>query len=154
MPTQIDQFLTEMVLELTRAERSFRHGDAEPRIRMWSPIGPTSWLGQFGTVVSGAHEIAEHFRRVAARFADPAEFRLEVLVVDVRAESAYLVAREYSIGTLDDLPGTELTSRIARVFRREHGEWRIAHGHADLEPATLSLPFTPPRTVAGADHDH
>jgi hypothetical protein len=49
-------------------------------------------------------------------------FRLEIVV---------LVAIERQHRNVGDLPDQDCSLRVILVFRREGGEWRLAHRHAD-----------------------
>ena len=73
---------------------------------------------------------------------------IEVLVADDLGEIGYLVTRERLSVRLDG-ERFDQTARVSRILRRESGQWRITHGHADLDPLTLDLPFKPPTQPAG-----
>ncbi|HEY3548126.1 MAG TPA: DUF4440 domain-containing protein [Propionicimonas sp.] len=151
MDADTQAFLAQVLPRQQAAEHAMRSGDAGPRLAMWSRRDPVSWLGQFGTCAVGADEVADHFGRVAARLSEVAEVTFDLVVADVFADIAYVVGYEHATSRIDGGPSTPMTSRISRLYRREQGEWRIAHGHADLEPATLQLPWRPPvRTPEGS----
>ena len=153
MNSETQAFLAEVLPRQQAAEQSIRAGDVAPRLALWSQHEPVSWLGQYGTCAVGADEVAAHFARVAPRFSDFDEVSFEVIAAEAFADSAYLVGYEHSMGRIDGGPRVATTYRISRLYRREHGEWRIAHGHADIEPATLQLPWRPPVRNLGGEHE-
>jgi hypothetical protein len=59
-------------------------------------------------------------------------------------ECAHVVGYERSTGRIDGQAPIAMTMRVSRAYRREGGKWRIAHGHGDLEPSSLNLPWKPP----------
>jgi len=134
MGPETDAFLTEVLHEQQAAEVAFRNGDAEPRLALWSCQEPMSWLGQYGACATGAADVREHFRRVATRFSDPREFLFELIEADAHGDAAYSVGFEHFLGSFDGHPDTVMTHRVSRVYRREDGRWRIAHGHGDVAP--------------------
>jgi ketosteroid isomerase-like protein len=140
-----DEFLAEVLPGLRAAELAALNGDAEPRVAVWTTEEPADWLGQFGTRAIGVSEVAEHFRRAAARFTDGSQLQFDVVSADVVGDVAHLVTVEQVRFGIDGAEPVTMTFRISRVFRREGGAWRCAHGHADLDPATLDLPWRPPR---------
>lgn len=154
MDTNTQAFLDEVLPLQQVAEQSIRGGDVAPRLALWSHRDPASWLGQYGTCAVGAGEVAAHFAGVAPRFSDFDEVTFEVITAEAFADCAYLVGYEHSTGRIDGGPRIVATYRISRLYRHEHGEWRIAHGHADIEPATLQLPWRPPVQSLGGEHDH
>ena len=140
-----EQFLAEVVPELRAAELAALNGDPGPRLALWSTEEPVDWLGQFGTHVAGVRDVAEHFRRATSRFTDGRQLQFDVVSADVVGDVAHLVTVEKVRFGIDGADPVTMTFRISRVFRREGGAWRCAHGHADLDPATLDLPWRPPR---------
>ena len=134
MGTETDDFLTEVLHQQQAAEVAFRNGDPGPRLALWSCREPMSWLGQYGGCVTGTAEVGEHFRWVASRFTDLRDFRFELIEADAHGDAAYSVGFEYFLGSFDGRPDTVMTHRVSRVYRREDGHWRIAHGHGDVAP--------------------
>jgi len=61
-----------------------------------------------------------------------------------------LVAVERQQATIADLPDQEWSLRITLVFRREDGEWRLVHRHAD----PLTRPIEPGLFAALARGEH
>lgn len=140
-----EDLLTEVLPSLRAAEWAIRNGDAGPRIAQWTTRGDASWLGPFGTCTTGRNRVVEHFAAVAARFTDCASFSFEVVATEASAGLAQVTGIERAVWRIDRSEPTAMTMRVSRTYRREDGAWRIAHGHADIDPASLSLPWKPPR---------
>jgi len=47
---------------------------------------------------------------------------------------AYTVGYEHISPSMDGVPVEPLTLRVTHVYRREEGEWKIVHRHADRVP--------------------
>ena len=52
---------------------------------------------------------------------------------------AYTVGYEHASFSMDGGPVEPITLRVTHVYRREDGEWKIVHRHADAPP-TGQLP--------------
>jgi len=148
MASSIEAFVDAALPRIRAAQTDLYAGDATSWPDYWSSAEPVSWLGHFGTCATGAASVRVHSTRVASRFTDLDRLDIEVLVADLFGEIGYLVTRERLSMRLDG-DRFDQTARVSRVLRRESGEWRIAHGHADLDPLTLDLPFKPPTQPAG-----
>ena len=74
------------------------------------------------------------FRKVAAWFSDSAEYEFEVIAAGASGDLAYTVGYEHNRVKVDGEPRT-YTLRATHVYRRQDGQWRIVHRHADVPPA-------------------
>ena len=137
-----EQFVAEVLPRLRTDYLAFLRGDPEPRIAARTPNSPATWLGQFGSEVTGAAEIAAHFRRSVARFADGEVISLDLINAEVVGDAAFLATHERINLSVDGIP-TTFAQRVSRVFRRDGGDWMLAHEHAALDPADLELPWRP-----------
>lgn len=153
--TECDEFLAEIVPVLRAAQEALYSGNVDPWLTLWSDTEPLSWLGQFGTRANGRDGVAAHFRRVADRMSGVEHYQVVPITVDVAGGWAYLAAEENVRVRIDGNAPVAMTARVSRVFRREASAWRLAHGHADLEPSRLNLPWQPPgsnRTELNHEH--
>jgi ketosteroid isomerase-like protein len=53
---------------------------------------------------------------------------------------AYTVTFEHTAVSVDGVPVEPYTLRVTQVYRREDGEWKVVHRHADAPPVDQSLP--------------
>jgi ketosteroid isomerase-like protein len=74
------------------------------------------------------------FRNVASWFSDSAEYEFEVITAGASGDLAYTVGYEHNRVKVDGEPRT-YRLRATHVYRREDGQWRIVHRHADVPPA-------------------
>jgi ketosteroid isomerase-like protein len=124
------QFLAEMMPRLHEAETALHNGDPGPRFEMWSHTDPVT---VFGAVVStfGWAEVAPMFEKLASRFSDCSSCEWEVVAADVGEDFAYLLAIERTTASVAGSEPTSYVLRSTTIFRREDGEWKIVHRHAD-----------------------
>ncbi|MFH8252599.1 YybH family protein [Microbacterium sp. B2969] len=144
--------IADVAPRLRAAQSALYTGDASAWRRLWLPGGRISWLGQLGTSAVGTTDVLAHFDRVASRAWAFEGFDLETLTVDVVGDHGYLVTRETPRVRIDGGPALP-AARVSRVLRREHGTWFVAHGHADLDPVALELPWKPAAHERGADRE-
>ena len=78
----------------------------------------------------------------AKRWSDATDLRFDLVAAGVSGDLAYVVGFEHIANSVLGMPVEPYTLRVTHVLRREDGEWRIAHRHADRVPADQTLPAT------------
>ena len=130
--TDRDDFLTWVTSALYEAELALLNGDADPRRKLWSRGEPVSVLGAWRNA-HGQDELDELFTALAKGFSDCTSYRFELLAWDVVGDMAYTAGFEHISVSVDGQP-REYTLRTTQVYRREGGQWKVAHRHADTVP--------------------
>ncbi|EOD58684.1 YybH family protein [Amycolatopsis vancoresmycina] len=133
MPSPTDAFLADMLPRQTAAEQAIHDGDPEPRTALWSQADPVSLFGAWLPVRTGWADVSAAFRRVAAQFADRRDYRFEVIAAGAGGDLAYTIGFEHNTVSVNGHE-TTYTLRATHVYRREGGEWKIVHRHADRPP--------------------
>jgi ketosteroid isomerase-like protein len=128
--TDTQQFLDEMMPRIHEAEIALHNGDAGPRFRMWSHTDPVTVYGAAMNSIGWA-EVGPMFEKIAARFANCSSCEWEVVAAHVGTDVAYLLAIERTTASVGGSEPTPYTLRSTTIFRREDGEWKIVHRHAD-----------------------
>jgi len=127
-----EEFLRWFESRLVPAELALHGGDPAPRFAVWSTNDPVSVLGAWRSA-TGRQEVAELFRRLGRSFSDCTSHSHELVAVDVHGDLAYTVGYEHTQVSVDGDPRT-YSLRVTQVYRREDGEWKVAHRHADTVP--------------------
>jgi ketosteroid isomerase-like protein len=131
--TERDEFVTWVNTVLREAEVALHEGDASPRRGVWSRNEPVTVLGAWRNAI-GRAEVDALFTYLEETFSGCRSFEFELLAADVVGDMAYTVGFEHTRATVD---GEEraYTLRVTQVYRREAGEWKVAHRHGDSSPA-------------------
>ena len=124
-----DEFLAWVRTTLYEAELALHNGDAAPRRALWSRNEPVSVLGAWRNA-SGQQEIDELFGFLSRSFSDCTSYAFELQAYDVVGDMAYTAGVEHTSASVDGRPRT-YTLRATQVYRREAGEWKVAHRHGD-----------------------
>jgi hypothetical protein len=127
--TDHDEFLAWVKTALNQAELALHNGDPALRRALWSRNEPVSVLGAW----RNAHrqqELDALFTDLGNSFSDCTSYVFELLAYDVVGDMAYTAGLEHTSASVDGQPRT-YTLRATQVYRREGGEWRVAHRHAD-----------------------
>jgi len=127
--TYIDEFLTWFNSTSYEAEFALLDGDAAPRRALWSDVEPVSILGALRNVY-GRDGVDEAFTWLEGMFSDCTSYRFELQAYDVVGDMAYTAGLEHATNSADGQPRS-FTLRATQVYRRESGEWKVAHRHAD-----------------------
>jgi ketosteroid isomerase-like protein len=132
--TERDEFLGWIGTVLKDAEVAIHNGDAAPRAAIWSSREPVTVLGAWISG-SGQQEVKEIFHQLEASFSDCTAYSHEVIAADTIGEMAYTVGYEHTQASINGEP-REYTLRVTQIYRRENGDWKVVHRHAD----TLTQP--------------
>ena len=127
--TDRDDFLAWVQTALYEAELALHNGDTAPRRALWSRTEPVSVLGAWRNA-QGQQELDELFGALAESFSDCTSYAFELQAYDVVGDMAYTAGLEHTSASVDGQPRT-YTLRATQVYRREGGEWRVAHRHGD-----------------------
>ena len=71
------------------------------------------------------------FEKLASQFSNCRSCEWEVVAADVGADFAYLLAIERTTASIAGSEPAPYMLRSTTIFRRENGEWKIVHRHAD-----------------------
>jgi ketosteroid isomerase-like protein len=135
---ETEAFLDDILPRQLAAERVIHDGDAAPRLAMWSQREPLTLMGAAISCVTGAGPVRAAFPAVAAMFHDCTSYDIELVAAGASGDLAYTVVFEHTSCTTKSGP-TSYRLRVTHVYRREDGEWRIVHRHADEPPGEDSL---------------
>ena len=123
------EFLSWVNTALYEAELALHKGDASPRRALWSREEPVSVLGAWRNA-HGQAEVDELFTALSQSFSDCTSYIFELLAYDVIGDMAYTAGLEHTSASVDGQPRS-YTLRATQVYRRENGEWKVAHRHGD-----------------------
>jgi ketosteroid isomerase-like protein len=89
----------------------------------------------FGAVLmgSGWTEIRQVFESLASRFSN-GTYEYEVIAAGASGDLGYVVGIEHSTASVGGATPEAYDLRVTEVFRREDGEWKVVHRHADPMP--------------------
>ena len=135
MGTTVNEFLAATMPRYNEAEKTLHDGNASPRIAMWSRQDPVTL---FGAALSGSGwaEIRPIFERLGSSFCNCTWYENEVVAAGASGDLAYIVAFEHTTASLNGKPPQPYVLRATTVFRREGGEWKVVHRHADEASST------------------
>jgi ketosteroid isomerase-like protein len=121
-----------MLARQTEAEEAFvTRADAEPRMKLWSRRDPITLFGALGMSEAGWEKLSKIFAWAASRFSKVSDFRFEIETVQVVGDMAYTLGFERFNASVAGRPVEPVTVRVTHIYRREDGEWKIVHRHAD-----------------------
>ena len=127
-----EEFLEWVRSHLLDAEEALHNGDAAPRLSIWSNTDPVTVLGAWKSA-NGQEELRELFRHLETTFSDCTSYEFDIVAADIVGDMAYTVAYEHTQASVNGEPRS-YTLRATQIYRREDGEWKVAHRHADTLP--------------------
>lgn len=126
---EVDDFLASVMPRLIAADTALHNGDAEPRIAIWSRNDPVTLFGAI-LMSNGWNGIEPVFRRLASQFGS-GTYEYEVVAAGASGDLAYVAGFERTTASVGGGPPEAYSLRVTTVFRRENGEWKVVHRHAD-----------------------
>lgn len=131
--SETDEFLAATMPRQQHAETAMHNGDATARLEMWSTRDPVTLFGALQSR-AGWEEVSRTFHWVANRFSDCTSYEIELIAAGASGDLAYTVAYEHTTASVEGQPPKPYTLRVTHVYRREDGQWRVVHRHADAVP--------------------
>ena len=114
-----------------RAALAYCQGDAAPVNALSTNSNPASFFGPDGNVLQDADKIKAAYRDGASKFGPGGESRLEILQSGASGDAGYWCGLQHAEVEMDG-KRVPMTLRISEFFRRENGEWKLVHRHADM----------------------
>jgi ketosteroid isomerase-like protein len=135
-----DDGLLDAIRELMAASEMFLCGDPTPFKAQWSQAQDVTIFGGLGRGEQGWAQVAPRLDWASARFST-GEMTYEPLAAGKSGDLGYAIGIERGRVTLvgHDDPG-DIALRVTHLFRRENGEWRVIHRHADSTGDELLAP--------------
>ena len=127
-----EDFVTWVNTVLRDAEVAVHNGDASLRRAIWSRNDPVTVLGGWRNA-RGQAEVDELFAHLAESFSDCTSYEFELLEAEVVGDVAYTVGFEHTSASVNGVPST-YTLRATQIYRREDGDWKVAHRHGSAPP--------------------
>jgi ketosteroid isomerase-like protein len=96
-------------------------------------------MDPFGGAPTGNPESDAHWQRIGRYFRNGRDARFDLIASYRSGDMIVLVANEYAHVAVGALPEQDWALRVTLVFRREQGQWLLAHRHADPLAPGISL---------------
>ena len=106
------------------------NGDASSMAAIWSHDDDVTTMHPIGGREAGWEAVNGSFAGVASASADGTVTRSDQ-VIRVVGDCAYELCTESALWTFAGEP-ISLEHRATNVYRKENGEWKVVHHHADL----------------------
>ncbi len=127
--SEVDDFLAAVLPRQHSAEQALVNGDAGPRSTFWSDREPVTILGAARDAL-GRKQVEQTFGWLASMFTG-GSVDLDVVAAGASGDVGYLVGYERTAAAINGEAQPPFELRVTLVFRREDGEWRAVHRHAD-----------------------
>lgn len=134
----------------TNAAQAYINGDAAPVSALAARVLPATFYSPKGGHQCGAKEVTSTYENDAHAFAPGSEGKIEILHLAASNGVAYWVGFQHAQvrmrGGAESVP---FHLRVTEIFRREAGEWKLVHRHAD---PLITESAKPPKTEEAHAH--
>jgi len=115
------------------AARAYTKGDVKPVSELTSRHEPVTFFGPDGGSTKGSAAVRKSFDVGAAQFLPGSDGELEILDAAGDDSVGYWTGIQHARVKMKGKDGIiPMDLRITETFRREDGEWKLAHRHADM----------------------
>ena len=112
--------------------QDYESGDIESLRRMATQHPPATFFGADGSTRLGPERVFEAWERGVSPFGPTGETHFEVFQSAASDGLAYWVGLQHStVHVADSNAPRHVVLRVTELFRREKGEWKLIHRHAD-----------------------
>jgi len=128
----VPESLDEILERYHHATDAFSRGDPGPVMELYSAKDDITLANPFGTARCGRQQVMDALDHASSRMSDGQVNGSDELARYVSDDLATILALEHwraRIGDRDSVEPFDL--RVTTTFRRENGEWKIVHRHAD-----------------------
>lgn len=130
--SQTEAFLASVLPRLTEADNALHNGDAGPRKAVWSHNDPVTLFGAARSG-SGWDELGQLFDWLESQFSN-GTYEYEVLAAGASGGLGYIAGIEHSSASIGGAEPEAYELRVTTICRRENGDWKVVHRHADPTP--------------------
>jgi ketosteroid isomerase-like protein len=139
---QLDREFLERYLE---AARAFSHGEPDGIKALYAHTEDVTLANPFGPAVRGWDAVSQALDFASSRFSDGDVDPFEVIASYGNDDLVTFLANEQWRARVGDRPDVEsFELRVTTTLRRDDGEWRMVHRHAD--PISRADPDGPLRS--------
>ena len=130
---EVQSLLETTMPRLRAADIALHNGDAAPRAAIWSHNDPVTLFGA-AFQGSGWAKLSATFDLLASRFSNCTSWEYEVIAAGASGDLAYIVGIEHTTASVGGAAPEPYSLRVTTILRREGGEWKVVHRHADPMP--------------------
>jgi ketosteroid isomerase-like protein len=111
-----------------------RNGDPAAFLEQLSTHDPVTLFPASQPPQIGWEAVSRAIRKVASVYSGSSDVEFEVLASEVCGDLAFVVGFERAASSVEGTAREELVLRVTQVYRREDGDWKLVHRHADPGP--------------------
>ncbi len=127
----MDQTVADLVRRSSEAHAALMRGDVDAYQDLITLSQDFTFYSPFGGPPTRGIDMTEETWNGMRRFFRNGTLRQELVQAYASDDLVVLAIIEYNNGEVGGLPAQDWPLRVTLVYRRENGEWRLAHRHAD-----------------------
>jgi ketosteroid isomerase-like protein len=132
--SELEDFVSQTVARHAHATTGVRNGDPTSFVEQLSTHDPVTLFPASQPGQTGWAGVSQAIRRVASVYSGSDAVEFQVVAAGLSGDLAYLVGYERAVSSIQGGAAEDLGLRITHVYRREAGEWKLVHRHADPGP--------------------
>ena len=134
-----DEEMAGLVERTALAASAFMQGDMRTYLSLIHHAEDYTLMAPFGGPVTHGFDGSEESVAAMERFFAAGEVQVELVQSYASGDLVVLVMVEHQHAVVGGLPDQDWSLRVTLVFRRDDGDWKLVHRHADPLVARRSL---------------
>ncbi|MBL8270034.1 YybH family protein [Steroidobacter sp.] len=127
-----EQSFEEFLQHRRRVATAFVNGDPKPLREISASTDPATFFGPGGGLEHGNAQVVAGNEKAARQFQKGGSTELELLHSGSDGDLGYWTGFQHASLNLEGhVAPTPMKLRVTEVFRREKGQWKLMHRHAD-----------------------
>jgi ketosteroid isomerase-like protein len=126
-----DEEVADLIRRSAEAASALIRGDIRTYVTLVRHADDYTLMAPSGGEPRRGFDASDQALDALARYFQGGEAELQVVQSYASGDMVVLVAIERQHGEVGGLPDQDWSLRVTLVFRREGGEWRLVHRHAD-----------------------
>ena len=122
---------SEFMKQRENAASAYCRGEGDAVLALTTTRKPAGFFGPDGKAVRGPEPVRQVYEAGAAQFGKDGESQFEVYQAAEGGDIAYWSGLQRAIVELNGR-SVPMDLRVTELFRREDGEWKLVHRHADM----------------------
>jgi ketosteroid isomerase-like protein len=129
----LDETFEEFLKRRESVSLDYVNGNPSTLIDISASHDPATFFSPSGDLISGAADVNAANEKGAASFREGSTGHFEILQSSESGDLAFWSGLQHAKARMEGKDGEiPMSLRVTEVFRREDGEWKLVHRHADM----------------------
>lgn len=128
----LDESFNEFMKRRESVSLDYINGNPATLVDISTAYDPATFFPPSGTRIEGARNVNAANVAGASSFSEGSTGRFEILQMSASGDLGFWAGLQHATMKKADGAHEAMTLRVTEIFRRQEGEWKLVHRHADI----------------------